>query len=125
MLKAIKAQYTARNSAAVKLVTKASQWRKISAWGRRRKGRGVLNLHITSFADNSRVAEFHALYFKTERLKGPRLITAVPPDREMGTSFYGPRCGLLFYVRTTGSRRSCVHSHGLPAHSVKLTDYTS
>ncbi|GBP43034.1 Protein mini spindles [Eumeta japonica] len=37
-------QYNARNSVAVKLVTKASQWRKIATQGRRRKGRGALNL---------------------------------------------------------------------------------
>ncbi|GBP08443.1 hypothetical protein EVAR_77143_1 [Eumeta japonica] len=33
----------ARNSAAVKVVTKASQWYKIGTRGRRKKGRGALN----------------------------------------------------------------------------------
>ncbi|GBP80166.1 hypothetical protein EVAR_97360_1 [Eumeta japonica] len=46
-------QYNAQNSAAVKIVTKASQWRKIGRGGRRRKSRGVLNLRITSFVSNS------------------------------------------------------------------------
>ncbi|GBP79100.1 hypothetical protein EVAR_103526_1 [Eumeta japonica] len=46
----INLQYNARNSAAIKLVTKVSQWRKIGWPRRRRKGQGVLNLHITSFA---------------------------------------------------------------------------
>ncbi|GBP61993.1 hypothetical protein EVAR_41001_1 [Eumeta japonica] len=44
------AQYKARNSAAANLVTKASQWRKIVTWRRRRKDRRVLNLRITLFA---------------------------------------------------------------------------
>ncbi|GBP23283.1 hypothetical protein EVAR_75996_1 [Eumeta japonica] len=39
-------------SAGVKLVAKASQWRKIGTRGRR-KGRYTLNLRITSFAANS------------------------------------------------------------------------
>ncbi|GBP16694.1 hypothetical protein EVAR_13318_1 [Eumeta japonica] len=40
-------------NAAVKLVTKASRWRKIGTRGRRRKARGELCLHIASFADSS------------------------------------------------------------------------
>ncbi|GBP78669.1 Histone-lysine N-methyltransferase SETMAR [Eumeta japonica] len=43
----------AQNYAAVQLVTKASQWRKIGTRGKRRKIRRVLNLRITSFAANS------------------------------------------------------------------------
>ncbi|GBP77159.1 hypothetical protein EVAR_38738_1 [Eumeta japonica] len=45
-------QYNARNSTAVKLVTKASQWRKIVKRDRRRKGQGALNLRIASFLSN-------------------------------------------------------------------------
>ncbi|GBP88066.1 hypothetical protein EVAR_64870_1 [Eumeta japonica] len=46
-------QYNARNSAAVKLVTKASQWHKIGRRGRRRMDRGALHLRIASFAGNA------------------------------------------------------------------------
>ncbi|GBP49761.1 hypothetical protein EVAR_81380_1 [Eumeta japonica] len=49
-------QYNARNFAAVKLVTKASQWREIGT--RRRRGRGVIQLRITSFAGNSERQSF-------------------------------------------------------------------
>ncbi|GBP82121.1 hypothetical protein EVAR_43467_1 [Eumeta japonica] len=49
----IKVQYNVRNSAAVKLVTKASQWRKIGTQRKRRKSRGMFNLRITSFTGNS------------------------------------------------------------------------
>ncbi|GBP88760.1 MAP kinase-activated protein kinase 2 [Eumeta japonica] len=45
-------KYNARNSAAVKLITKATQWRKIGMRGRRRKGRGALNLRVASFTGN-------------------------------------------------------------------------
>ncbi|GBP91668.1 hypothetical protein EVAR_77465_1 [Eumeta japonica] len=45
-------EYNARNSAAVKLVTNGSQWRKIDTRGRRRKGRGALNLRTALFARN-------------------------------------------------------------------------
>ncbi|GBP59237.1 hypothetical protein EVAR_97739_1 [Eumeta japonica] len=51
---------TAYEIAAVKIVTKASQWREIGTCGIR-KGRGVLNLRITSFAGKSE-RQFHALY---------------------------------------------------------------
>ncbi|GBP00240.1 hypothetical protein EVAR_859_1 [Eumeta japonica] len=44
-------EYKARKSAAVKSATKAPQWYKIYTQGRRRKGRGVLNLRIKSFAE--------------------------------------------------------------------------
>ncbi|GBP62646.1 hypothetical protein EVAR_51892_1 [Eumeta japonica] len=44
-------QYNARNSTAVKLVMRASQWRKIGTC-RRRKGRRALNLRIASFSKN-------------------------------------------------------------------------
>ncbi|GBP27287.1 hypothetical protein EVAR_77301_1 [Eumeta japonica] len=43
---------TTHETAAAKLVTKASQWHKIGRRRRRRKGRGTLNLRITSFAGN-------------------------------------------------------------------------
>ncbi|GBP04868.1 hypothetical protein EVAR_3766_1 [Eumeta japonica] len=51
-------QYNVRNFAAVKLVTKASQWRTIGVRERRRKGRGALYLRIASFAGKFRAAEF-------------------------------------------------------------------
>ncbi|GBP63923.1 hypothetical protein EVAR_40174_1 [Eumeta japonica] len=51
-------QYNARNCAAVKLVTKASQCRKTSKLGKRRKGRGVLDPRITSYAGNSERQSF-------------------------------------------------------------------
>ncbi|GBP90085.1 hypothetical protein EVAR_50078_1 [Eumeta japonica] len=54
----LKVQYNARNSAAVKLVTKTSQWRKTGKRGRRRKNRGALNLRIESFAGNSQRQSF-------------------------------------------------------------------
>ncbi|GBP15707.1 hypothetical protein EVAR_93902_1 [Eumeta japonica] len=54
----LRVQYNARNSAVVKLVTKASQWRKIGTRGRRSKGRGALNLRITSFAGNAERQSF-------------------------------------------------------------------
>ncbi|GBP06134.1 hypothetical protein EVAR_3519_1 [Eumeta japonica] len=47
-----------RNSAAVKLVTKAWRWRKKGTRERRRKGRGVLSLRITSFAGKSERQSF-------------------------------------------------------------------
>ncbi|GBP13362.1 hypothetical protein EVAR_8273_1 [Eumeta japonica] len=43
-------RHSVRNSAAVKLVTKSSQWHKIDTRGTRRKGREALNLRIASFA---------------------------------------------------------------------------
>ncbi|GBP32682.1 hypothetical protein EVAR_16845_1 [Eumeta japonica] len=46
------------NSAAVKLVTKASQRRRTGTRGRRRKGREALNLRIESFAGNSEGQSF-------------------------------------------------------------------
>ncbi|GBP28779.1 hypothetical protein EVAR_19821_1 [Eumeta japonica] len=46
-------EYNARYSAAVKLVTIASQCRKIGTRVRKRKGGGALNLRIASFAGNS------------------------------------------------------------------------
>ncbi|GBP23702.1 Protein CBFA2T2 [Eumeta japonica] len=51
-------QYNARNSAAVKLVTKASRWRKIGTRGRGREGRGPFYLRIASFAGNSERQSF-------------------------------------------------------------------
>ncbi|GBP94518.1 hypothetical protein EVAR_6194_1 [Eumeta japonica] len=51
-------QYNARNSAAVELITNASQLRKIGARERRRKGRGALNLLIASLAGNSERQSF-------------------------------------------------------------------
>ncbi|GBP22079.1 hypothetical protein EVAR_94118_1 [Eumeta japonica] len=51
--RSVVASYNARDSAAVKLVTKASQYREIDKRRRRRKGRVELNLRIISFADNS------------------------------------------------------------------------
>ncbi|GBP29823.1 hypothetical protein EVAR_94663_1 [Eumeta japonica] len=51
-------QYDARNSAAVKFVTIASQWRKTRKREERRKGRGVLCLHIASLAGNSERPSF-------------------------------------------------------------------
>ncbi|GBP26699.1 hypothetical protein EVAR_23470_1 [Eumeta japonica] len=45
-------QRNSRNSTSVKLVTKASQWRKIGIRGRRRKGRGALSLRTRSLAGN-------------------------------------------------------------------------
>ncbi|GBP06229.1 hypothetical protein EVAR_3581_1 [Eumeta japonica] len=48
---------TTHETAAVKIVTKASQWRKIGP-RERRKGRGVSNLRITSFAGNSERPSF-------------------------------------------------------------------
>ncbi|GBP18816.1 hypothetical protein EVAR_93244_1 [Eumeta japonica] len=45
--------YKVRNCATVKFVTKASQWRKTTTRGRRRKSRGALNLRIVSFAGSS------------------------------------------------------------------------
>ncbi|GBP23689.1 Band 4.1-like protein 3 [Eumeta japonica] len=48
----------ARNSAAVKLVTKVSQWRKFGTRERRRKGRGMSNLRITLIAGNSERQSF-------------------------------------------------------------------
>ncbi|GBP64450.1 hypothetical protein EVAR_19902_1 [Eumeta japonica] len=47
------AAYKARNFTAVKLVTKASRWRKLGMRGRKKKGRGVPNPRIASFAGNS------------------------------------------------------------------------
>ncbi|GBP87376.1 hypothetical protein EVAR_65237_1 [Eumeta japonica] len=52
-------QYNARNSVAVKLVTKASRWRKVATHGRRRKG--VEPAHYI-FRRQFRAAEFRALY---------------------------------------------------------------
>ncbi|GBP04190.1 hypothetical protein EVAR_6448_1 [Eumeta japonica] len=51
-------QYKVQNSAAVKLVTKASQWRELETRGRRTKGRGALHLRIASFAGNSKRQNF-------------------------------------------------------------------
>ncbi|GBP83921.1 hypothetical protein EVAR_89643_1 [Eumeta japonica] len=42
----------------MKLVTKASHWRKIGSLGHIRKGRGVLNLRITSIAGSSERQSF-------------------------------------------------------------------
>ncbi|GBP71481.1 hypothetical protein EVAR_103366_1 [Eumeta japonica] len=47
-----------RNSAAVKLVTQVSQWRKIGRRGRKKKGRRALNLCIALFADYSERQSF-------------------------------------------------------------------
>ncbi|GBP55517.1 hypothetical protein EVAR_36240_1 [Eumeta japonica] len=49
---------TTHETVAVKLVTKASQWRKIGTRRSRRKGRGALNLRIASFARNSEQQSF-------------------------------------------------------------------
>ncbi|GBP29336.1 hypothetical protein EVAR_22708_1 [Eumeta japonica] len=53
-------KYKARNSAAVKIVMKASQWCKIGTRGRRRKGKGALNLrfafHHTQAIQSGRVS---------------------------------------------------------------------
>ncbi|GBP15762.1 hypothetical protein EVAR_93944_1 [Eumeta japonica] len=64
------AKCNAQNSAAVKLIIKASQWRKIGTPGRRRRGRGALYLRIASFADTSEGQSFvpytvsiHTLFF--------------------------------------------------------------
>ncbi|GBP20867.1 Plectin [Eumeta japonica] len=54
--------YNARNSAAVELVTKASQWRKIDMRGRKEKGRGVLNLRITRFVGKLESGKRSALH---------------------------------------------------------------
>ncbi|GBP30471.1 Sodium-coupled monocarboxylate transporter 1 [Eumeta japonica] len=51
-------QYNTRNSAAVKLITKATRWLKLGTRGRRKKGRGASNLRITSFAGNSERQKF-------------------------------------------------------------------
>ncbi|GBP82641.1 hypothetical protein EVAR_48522_1 [Eumeta japonica] len=51
-LHSLYATYDARNSAAVKSVTKASQWRKLGMQGRRRESRAALYLLIVSFAGN-------------------------------------------------------------------------
>ncbi|GBP36977.1 hypothetical protein EVAR_96970_1 [Eumeta japonica] len=51
-------QYNARKSVAVKLVTKALQWRKIQTPGRRSKSRRALNLRVASFAGNSEWQSF-------------------------------------------------------------------
>ncbi|GBP56050.1 hypothetical protein EVAR_43812_1 [Eumeta japonica] len=51
-------QYNTLKSAAVKLDTKASQWRKVCTRRRRKKGRGELNPRITSFAGNSERRSF-------------------------------------------------------------------
>ncbi|GBP69918.1 hypothetical protein EVAR_83236_1 [Eumeta japonica] len=53
-----KVQYNARNSAAMKLVTTASQWRKIGTRRRRRTRRGALTLRIASFSDSSEQQSF-------------------------------------------------------------------
>ncbi|GBP31940.1 hypothetical protein EVAR_18479_1 [Eumeta japonica] len=50
--------YKVRNSAAVKLATKASQWRKIGTRKGRKKGRGALYLRIASFTGNSERESF-------------------------------------------------------------------
>ncbi|GBP56464.1 hypothetical protein EVAR_40455_1 [Eumeta japonica] len=73
--------YNVGNSAVVKLVTKASQWRKTDTWERRRKGRGVLNLRITSFTGNSKGQSFalctgtYPYYVTRSFLQIPRLAT--------------------------------------------------
>ncbi|GBP06398.1 hypothetical protein EVAR_4549_1 [Eumeta japonica] len=49
---------TTLETAAVKLVTKAPQWRKVETTGRTRKGRIALDLLIASFAGNSERQSF-------------------------------------------------------------------
>ncbi|GBP30702.1 Tektin-5 [Eumeta japonica] len=56
--KCIGLQYNARDSAAMKLVMKTSQWCKMCTRGRRMKGRGALNLCIAPFAGNSERQNF-------------------------------------------------------------------
>ncbi|GBP62612.1 hypothetical protein EVAR_46451_1 [Eumeta japonica] len=73
-------QYNARNSASVKSVTKASQWRKIETQGRRRKGRRMLNLRITSIAGNSELQNFAVLC--------PVMLIALPPHRRSAEARY-------------------------------------
>ncbi|GBP76592.1 hypothetical protein EVAR_58108_1 [Eumeta japonica] len=54
----LRVQYNARNSAAVKLATEASQGRKNGTREKRRKRRGALNLRITSIAGDSKRQSF-------------------------------------------------------------------
>ncbi|GBP84099.1 hypothetical protein EVAR_63237_1 [Eumeta japonica] len=61
------AQYNAQNSAAVKLVRKASQCRNIGTQGRRRNGRGALNLRIASSAGNSEQSSTYCPFFLTHK----------------------------------------------------------
>ncbi|GBP83860.1 hypothetical protein EVAR_64125_1 [Eumeta japonica] len=60
-------QNNARKCATVTLFTKVSQRRKIGTRGRRRKGRGLLNLRIRSFAGNSKRQSFAALDVKHKK----------------------------------------------------------
>ncbi|GBP87103.1 hypothetical protein EVAR_66437_1 [Eumeta japonica] len=75
-------KYKARNYAPVKLVTKASQWRKIETRHRRRNGRGAYYLLSISFAANSERQSFmHCI------LWGPGgAAVGMSTDRQRGSS---------------------------------------
>ncbi|GBP69725.1 hypothetical protein EVAR_79960_1 [Eumeta japonica] len=53
---------TTHETAAAKVATKALKWPKIGTRQRRRKGRGVLNLRITSLKSNSERQNFAEVY---------------------------------------------------------------
>ncbi|GBP95928.1 hypothetical protein EVAR_67416_1 [Eumeta japonica] len=61
-----------RNSAAVKLVTNASQWRKIETRRRTKKGRGALYLRIASFPGNAERQSFMHYRYVSPILKIPK-----------------------------------------------------
>ncbi|GBP65254.1 hypothetical protein EVAR_37102_1 [Eumeta japonica] len=65
-------QYKARNYATVKFITKASQWRKIGTWRRRRKGRGAQYLRVILICSVSCVVLYVAYELsKPARLRQP------------------------------------------------------
>ncbi|GBP38348.1 hypothetical protein EVAR_36300_1 [Eumeta japonica] len=92
----------ARNSAAVKLVAQASQWRKIETWGTRRKERGALNLQIVPFASNSKWQTFK--HFEESGLRRPRkqcFHMKRPSKRSLSAS--GQNVSLSGFIKCSGS----------------------
>ncbi|GBP38358.1 hypothetical protein EVAR_36310_1 [Eumeta japonica] len=63
--------YKARNSAAVKSVTKASQWRKIETRRRRRKGREAFELQV-----DSKRQSFETLYDRVKQCRKRKRMNA-------------------------------------------------
>ncbi|GBP27662.1 hypothetical protein EVAR_12706_1 [Eumeta japonica] len=76
----VRLQYDARNPAAVKLVTIASQWRKMGMRATRIKGRGESNSRITSFAGNTEQQSFvlQASCQECEHVPGQHVPTLCP-----------------------------------------------
>ncbi|GBP44338.1 hypothetical protein EVAR_31231_1 [Eumeta japonica] len=93
-------KHNARNSAAVKLVTKASQWRKLGARGRRRKGRGALNLRQVSHVllNGTSLGQLNGKSFSIEAF-GRRSLYGKPYKQTLGNDSINRIKRIVHYAR--------------------------